>query len=123
MVMTPGQIVFEYKTAKSPLKQIGILADQNLCSRKDIVKILEESGLELPKVYQKPAEPKEKPAPKKAAAEPVKHTTGPDIKGAALDAIKTMLYMVDSGEIEVKSFFDRVLGVLLLEGVIDKMEA
>ena len=31
MAMTPGEIVTEYRQAKNRMKQISILADQNLC--------------------------------------------------------------------------------------------
>jgi len=37
MEMTKDQIIMEYKQAKAPMKQIAILADQNLCKKKEIV--------------------------------------------------------------------------------------
>lgn len=42
--MTPTEICKEYRAAKNKKKQIGILADQNLCSKSDIIKILAENG-------------------------------------------------------------------------------
>ena len=60
MIMSNADIVREYKAAKTPMKQIGILADQNLCKKKDIVEILLKEGCEVPKFY-KPKDNKEEP--------------------------------------------------------------
>lgn len=49
--MTAGEIAAEYRQAKQPLKQIGILADLNCCSKREIVEILRSEGCELPKNY------------------------------------------------------------------------
>lgn len=49
--MTNAEIVAEYRQAAAPLKQISILADENMCARSDIVEILREAGCELPKIY------------------------------------------------------------------------
>lgn len=46
-------IVREYKAAKQPLKQIGLLADLHECSKDEIVRILREAGCELPKQYSR----------------------------------------------------------------------
>lgn len=59
MIMSNADIVREYKAAKTPMKQIGILADQNLCKKKDIVEILLKEGCEVPKFYTKAKEKKE----------------------------------------------------------------
>lgn len=48
MMMTPEDICKEYRTAKSPLKQIGVLAELNTCSKKEIIKILTDNGEKLP---------------------------------------------------------------------------
>ncbi len=48
MTMTPEEIVREYREAKSPMKQIGILADENACTKREIVRILLEAGEEVP---------------------------------------------------------------------------
>ena len=53
MTMTNEEIVRDYKAAKAPQKQIGILADLNVCSKKEIVEILREAGCELPAYYTK----------------------------------------------------------------------
>ncbi len=52
MTMTNEDIIREYREAKTPLKQIGILADENMCSRGKIVEILREAGMDLPAVYR-----------------------------------------------------------------------
>ena len=56
MIMSNADIVREYKAAKTPMKQIGILADQNLCKKKDIVEILLKEGCEVLKFYTKQKE-------------------------------------------------------------------
>lgn len=48
MTMTPEEIVRDYKAAKTPSKQIGILAELNQCDREKIKQILVEAGCKLP---------------------------------------------------------------------------
>lgn len=48
MIMTDEHIVRDYRQAASKLKQIGILADQNLCGKEEIKRILVEAGEKLP---------------------------------------------------------------------------
>ena len=49
--MTDGEIVAEYKQAKSPMKQIAILADLNCCTKKEIVQVLLDAGCSVPGQY------------------------------------------------------------------------
>ena len=49
--MTNAEIVAEYRQAAKPQRQIEILADENMCTNKEIVEILREAGCELPKIY------------------------------------------------------------------------
>ena len=58
MQMTTGEILLSYREAKFKKKQIGILAELNLCDRKAIIKTLIDGGVdpkELPPLprYQK----------------------------------------------------------------------
>ena len=62
MTMTDQEIIREYREAKTPLKQIGILSDENQCSRGKIVDILRAAGVELPAVYREKARTEERPA-------------------------------------------------------------
>lgn len=48
MVMTANEILRDYRAAKSPMKQIAILADVNCCEKRDIVNILLEMGEKVP---------------------------------------------------------------------------
>lgn len=48
MNMTPAAIVRNYKEAKDKKVQIGILADRNLCDKREIEEILSQNGCELP---------------------------------------------------------------------------
>lgn len=49
MTMTAEEIIREYRLSKTPSKQIRILADENCCTRKEIIEILREGGAPLPK--------------------------------------------------------------------------
>ena len=48
MIMSEGEILRDYRLAKSPQKQIIILADANCCHTRDIVKILLANGEKVP---------------------------------------------------------------------------
>jgi len=48
MIMTDEEILREYRQARYPMKQIGILADENQCSRREIADLLLAAGAELP---------------------------------------------------------------------------
>lgn len=71
MVMTNQEIVRDYQQAKSPLKQIAILAECNVCEKQQIVEILAAAGCALPGQYQsyvqKAAQPKPVPQVDRAA--------------------------------------------------------
>ena len=118
MEMTKSEIVAEYKAAKVPMKQIAILADQNLCKKKEIVAILIEAGCDVPKQYlpkemrtapaKEPAEVVPAEAPKIAGCE------AKSIKEAALDAIVSMLPEQKCDDATAFSFIDRIYGMLQL---------
>ena len=67
MEMTAHEIVRSYKEAKDKKKQVGILAQLNLCTPEDIKKILVEGGInwrELPRgkrTQSPPPNPRTKP--------------------------------------------------------------
>ena len=44
MQMTENEIVKSYKQSTKKVQQIGILADLNLCTKKEIRAILEKNG-------------------------------------------------------------------------------
>lgn len=124
MEMTKSEIVAEYKAAKVPMKQIAILADQNLCKKKEIVAILIEAGCDVPKQYlpkemrtapaKEPAEVVPAEAPKSAGCE------AKSIKEAALDAIDSMLPEEEFDGATAFSFIDRIRGMLQLIKEIEK---
>lgn len=64
MTMTNEEICRDYRQAKKPMAQIGILAQLNNCGREKIVQILKDGGEELPGQYK----PKPK-GPRKPKAE------------------------------------------------------
>lgn len=55
-MMSNLEIASTYRQAAKPLKQIGILAELNGVSRKEIAEILREQGCELPARYQEKRE-------------------------------------------------------------------
>lgn len=57
MYMSEHEICVDYKNARFKKQQIGILADQNLCSREEIEQILEKNGCVIPKKKPKAKEP------------------------------------------------------------------
>lgn len=86
MIMTNDDIVKEYLEAKNRMAQIRILADQNLCKKSEIVAVLVDAGVEVPKNC----------LPKKAAPEaPAATAAGKDftesLRLAALEAIEKMI--------------------------------
>lgn len=114
MTMTPAEIAADYRQAKTPLKQIGILADLNQCSRKEIVDILREQGCELPKFYAKK---------ESTQAQESKHVEGivdsstlfanTVVRAAALNTIEKML-MGDTTGFSDSALLDRIRGILQL---------
>lgn len=74
-----AEIVRDYKEAKDPFKQVGILADLNQVSKKDMAQLLAAQGCEVDGRYlainnakrKKPEAPK--PAPKKTCEKADRH--------------------------------------------------
>lgn len=120
MVMTPAEIVAEYKQAKSPLKQIKILADQNVCKPTEIVQILRDARCYIPGQYMPKASKTviETPeAPKQASVLVVDNEKS--FNGVALAAIIRLMSEVNDGKLGNDAFVERVRGVLavVMEGV------
>lgn len=132
MMMTDAEIIREYREAKTPLKQIGILADENQCSRGKIVDILRAAGVELPAVYREKARTGDggdlstasrSPSPE-GEAEWGPILPAPKLAGfservndGAIEVIARMVADSDGGldqENEVWHFRERVRGVLAL---------
>ena len=44
MTMTTEEIIREYREAKDRVKQVGILAEQNCCTKRAIAELLRENG-------------------------------------------------------------------------------
>ena len=61
--MSAEDIAREYRQAASQTKQIGILADLNACTKKEIAEVLLEQGCEVPKWYTKKENTAEAPDP------------------------------------------------------------
>lgn len=63
MEMSHGEIVLSYKRAQNRRMQVGILADLNQCSKKEIESILLAAGEEVPKGRTKKAVKEKKESP------------------------------------------------------------
>lgn len=116
--MTDGEIVAEYKQAKSPMKQISILADQNVCSREEIIEVLRQANVELPKIYRKEAKPQAEKAPEipKAAPAPKAYALE-ELKAIALDLIGELVLA------EASDYFaEQVRGIFQLIKEVEKRE-
>lgn len=76
MTMTNEEIVRDFREAANKVKQIGILADLNACSKTEIRKILTDAGEAVP--YARQGEkPAKKPAPKKQKVAPAPQADEP----------------------------------------------
>lgn len=64
MTMQPGEIAIEYKQAKNKLKQVNILAELNQCPKAEIIKILQEQGVQVDGRLLQTGRPKKKQEPK-----------------------------------------------------------
>lgn len=137
MIMTNEEICREYRQAKTPLKQIRILADQNGCRRDEIVSILREAGEELPATYKKEsprtnAETERKvledaglilPMPVRDAEILLPGLDAGRVALAAVDAIARLLKDSDTGkEEDCWNFMERVRGVLMLAHALTETE-
>ena len=63
MTMQPGEIAIEYKQAKDKLKQVNILAELNECPKAEIIRILQEQGVQVDGRLLQTGRPKKKPVP------------------------------------------------------------
>lgn len=127
MIMSREDILLEYRQAKNPSKQITILADENGCSRKEIVEVLREAGAELPKYYMKAAAPKEDPERKVLEDEGLLYPApnvgeillpaGERVAWAAVDVIAKLLKDADARKDQEDAeycFKENVRGVLAM---------
>ncbi len=100
MTMTDEEICRDYRTAKAPTKQIGILAELNQCSKERIKQILVAGGCELPgnmrpkKAPAAAAEPEPEP---EVAAEVAPMTAMPRRKSVTLVAFDLICELGDDG--------------------------
>jgi len=97
MVMSEFEIVKEFREAAKPTAQIAILADENLCTKKEIAEILLRNGCEnVPKWYRPKDEAAKEPEAAASAPEPAE-TEEPARKRAmnALDLFKALSEIFD----------------------------
>lgn len=123
--MTNEEICRDYRLAKQKVKQIGILADLNECTRKEIVEILKASGEELPYLYQSHTQPRKRTtaAPPEAPKAPetdenevisVREVLPFLVGQAALEAI---VDLIDYMECNYEEQRDRT--ILCIEGIVN----
>ena len=137
MTMTNEEICREYRQAKTPLKQIGILADENGCTKRAIAEILREAGEKLPAQFvnappRPNAETERKvledaglilPMPVRDAEILLPGLDTGRVALAAVDAIARLLKDSDTGdESDCWNFMERVRGVLMLAHALTETE-
>ena len=85
MEMSPLQIASEYRTAKNKSKQIGVLAELNACTQRQIAQILQEQGEELPGHWKEKLEKglKTKPVSDRYLREAIVEAVTPDTSSGA----------------------------------------
>lgn len=98
--MTKQEICKEYREAKNKSQQIEILADLNLCTKEDIVKLLKDEGEEV--AVRKPRKQRQQ---KKVVA-PVINTSIPDF---VLDALYEKLERIDREIKEKEKDYKRIV--------------
>ncbi len=117
MTMTNEKICREFRQAKKPLVQIGILADLNQCTRREIADILLAAGEAVPKQFL----PRLKSEPEGAGEyrdenEKEEKSMEERIARAAVDAIANFLAESDRARAEADdtawAFQEQVRGVL-----------
>ena len=84
--MAPAEIAAEYRQAKKPMLQIGILADLNGCTKKEIAAVLREQGCELPERYKTAQEKAKANTSSGAVAPPSPQGEGNESQGCGSDA-------------------------------------
>ena len=137
MILTNEEICREYRQAKTPLKQIGILADENSCTKREIAEILREAGETLPAQFAKaPHRPKAEterkaledaglifPTPVRDAEILLPGLDAGRVALATVDAIARLLRDSDTGkEEDCWNFMERVRGVLMLAHALTETE-
>lgn len=109
MIMTNEEIVRDYRVAKNRTKQIGILADVNMCSKREIVEILLEMGEEVPgnflsKGKKKAAVPEEEEPEQENPKQEEPKKTGLTVYGL----MEILQQLFDAGYRDLPIFIDGV---------------
>ena len=111
MQMTKEEIIKNYKEAKAPSKQIGILAQLNCCDTAEIREILKEAGV-LRKYERKgntePVKVESKPATKLAAPKTLKIQEDKKVPGQVAKLIESRLSEIDK---EIAYHQDKIAGL------------
>jgi len=136
MTMTNEEICREYRQAKTPLKQIRILADLNGCTKREIADILREGGEELPAQFVKgPPRPKAE-TERKVLEEAgllfpvptvgeILEPTGERVAWAAVDVIARLLKETDAQKNQKAAeycFKENIRGVLAMVHALTESE-
>ena len=112
MIMTSEEIIREYRQAKTPLKQIGILADQNSCSKQVIVEIQKRGGCTLPQQFD--PERNRSSLKKKVIDEPVNPAlTETKVKSHFCSARRTITKLIETTESD-EQLCHQIEGVLAM---------
>jgi len=88
MEMTVADIVKEYNESKNPYKQVQILAQQNLCTNKEMARLLADNGGQVDRRYLPAGKPKQK---QKASVKKPDQTAKADAGKARLSLVPTRI--------------------------------
>lgn len=116
MIMTNDDIVKEYLEAKNRIAQIRILADENLCEKSEIVEILVEAGLEVPKQFL----PKKKAAPEAPAATAAGTDFTESLRLTALETIEKMIPPEHCTGDEALTFVSKIYAIFGFMDAVNK---
>ena len=119
MTMSKEDIIKEFREAAVPTKQIAILADQNLCSKQEIVDILIAGGCEnVPKWYTQKKEPSKEGAPKKTEKAPDQTEETYDGKGNVILPVTAWIDII-----RMRVEFEHILSQPDAYGILSAVEA
>ena len=128
--MSAAEIAAEYRQAKKPLLQLGILADMNGCTKKEIAAVLREQGCELPERYKTASAAKANTS-SGAGAPPSPQGEGNESQGRGSDAgesleSRSIMQLADlayEGTIAAQRLACRLLDLLSGEEYFPSMKA
>jgi len=122
MTMTNDEICRDYRTAKSPTKQIQILAELNQCDKNRIKQILIDGGCKLPGNMTAPGEKRVR-KPKAEVKTPIcKADIQTDLCRQALEVIRKTINNIDEAYgHSASAAVAKIIGIIEMLDAIESM--